>query len=173
MKADTSIRLLLWTLAATLTILPIIYVSGSLELKDFWDFLSYELPCAAGVCAGAGLYFGKAKDVVLERASDRIVFSAEKLFYLFSVLLLLAGLVCYILTHRCAKPAIVTIAVAAFIVTLIFFGVRVIADMSRNSYIGGFLLFMFSAIAIVGIVFFMLYWKAFYFSVQGVHYCTT
>lgn len=119
---------------------PVLKSEGG-RLHDFFDFISYLSPCAAGVCAGAALYFDKEKrsstqansanspnatqGMKSEPGAAEVVNgvvggagvvsskSREKFFYISSVVLLFVGLIAYAGSHPCTAPAIIIICTAA------------------------------------------------------------
>lgn len=52
------IKFLIIIFLVMLTALTILYVFYGLSLSSRFDFLSYLMPCLAGILAGAGLFFG-------------------------------------------------------------------------------------------------------------------
>lgn len=54
-------KLLLAAFIVMMACLIVVY-AHSVETNKIWEFISYVCPCAAGVFAGAGLYFGRKAD---------------------------------------------------------------------------------------------------------------
>lgn len=136
-------------------VLAIFYIKFARSGKDAADAGSYLLACSAGVAAGAGFYFkfgsrgrkssraGGAVKIIKRprpKSFEENEGSSEKLFYGFSLILLLLGLFFFANAHDCRGPSefIICFGVCLVIFSMLYSNVS--EDTSSNNWIGAIIL---------------------------------